>query len=318
MSAPTRLLVEGALGREARNLLLASIVEEPSESLQERVWVGTAGALGLAAAAGGSAVGGLGSAASVPPADPGALATLVQGAGASVSAPVAAVAAAGAKLTAIKVVAVAVIGTSVSLGGYRAVEHMAESASSTSETSTRDEGSSTVRLAPAVQAPVAAAPDLAEATGPEEIDLDSPVQGSVADTAKTGSMRAEVVAPASAKRVAEAPAAMDEMDEEKEDVSAEPPVGSTLLEESAMLGQARDALRNGKGSTAMSLLEESFLLYPSSPLSVEREMLFIEAAAAMGRVSLASERAKRLIRANPTGPMVERARRFVREGSIRE
>jgi hypothetical protein len=85
-----------------------------------------------------------------------------------------------------------------------------------------------------------------------------------------------------------------------------------LLEESRRLSEARDALRRGDASGALSLLSELQRAVPGGILGQEREALAIEALAKSGRSSEAQARARAFLQAYPQSPHAPRVEAFAR------
>jgi hypothetical protein len=85
-----------------------------------------------------------------------------------------------------------------------------------------------------------------------------------------------------------------------------------LLEESRRLTEARDALRRGDASGALSQLAELQRAVPGGILGQEREALAIEALAKSGRASEAQARARAFLQAYPQSPHATRVEAFAR------
>ena len=85
-----------------------------------------------------------------------------------------------------------------------------------------------------------------------------------------------------------------------------------LLEESRRLTEARDALRRGDASGALSRLEDLQRAVPGGILGQEREALAIEALARSGRSAEAQTRARAFLQAYPTSPHATRVEGFAR------
>jgi hypothetical protein len=85
-----------------------------------------------------------------------------------------------------------------------------------------------------------------------------------------------------------------------------------LLEESRRLTEARDALRRGDASGALSRLEELQRAVPGGILGQEREALAIEALARSGRSAEAQVRARAFLQAYPQSPHATRVEAFAR------
>jgi hypothetical protein len=96
----------------------------------------------------------------------------------------------------------------------------------------------------------------------------------------------------------------------KEDPPSE--VESPLHAESASLLRARQMLRSGECSAALTQLNDAATRFPHGALSQEREVLSIEALACSGRATAASLRATTFLRDYPTSPHASAARRFAR------
>jgi hypothetical protein len=85
-----------------------------------------------------------------------------------------------------------------------------------------------------------------------------------------------------------------------------------LLEESRRLAEARDALRRGDASGALSLLSDLQRAVPGGILGQEREALAIEALAKSGRSAEAQTRARAFLQAYPQSPHAARVEAFAR------
>ncbi|MEP7122812.1 MAG: hypothetical protein ABJE95_17940 [Byssovorax sp.] len=85
-----------------------------------------------------------------------------------------------------------------------------------------------------------------------------------------------------------------------------------LLEESRRLAEARDALRRGDASGALSLLSDLQRAVPGGILGQEREALAIEALAKSGRTSEARTRAQAFLQAYPQSPHAPHVEPFAR------
>ena len=105
-----------------------------------------------------------------------------------------------------------------------------------------------------------------------------------------------------------APPPAEEPAPAEETAPAEPPVNaaagpaSHLREEIELVRSARQALRAGRASQALQILDESRRRFPSAALEQERERLTIEALSASGRTAEASARAAAFLRKFPTSP----------------
>lgn len=86
---------------------------------------------------------------------------------------------------------------------------------------------------------------------------------------------------------------------------------SRLREESALLGEARGALRGGDAAHALALLDAARTRFPDGILGQEREALTIEALARSGQAAAASARARAFLVAYPSSAHAERIQTFV-------
>ncbi len=84
------------------------------------------------------------------------------------------------------------------------------------------------------------------------------------------------------------------------------------LEESRRLAEARDALRRGDTSGALSRLSDLQRAVPGGILGQEREALAIEALAKSGRSTEAQTRARAFLQAYPQSPHAPRVEAFAR------
>ena len=84
------------------------------------------------------------------------------------------------------------------------------------------------------------------------------------------------------------------------------------LEESRRLTEARDALRRGDASDALSRLSDLQRAVPGGILGQEREALAIEALAKNGRSAEAQARARAFLQAYPQSPHAPRVEAFAR------
>jgi hypothetical protein len=90
------------------------------------------------------------------------------------------------------------------------------------------------------------------------------------------------------------------------------PATDALRDESALLGNARAAVRRGDSRSALASLEVARTRYPSGALVQEREVLTIEALAQSGDADAASSHASRFLTAFPSSPHAAHVRTFVR------
>jgi hypothetical protein len=86
---------------------------------------------------------------------------------------------------------------------------------------------------------------------------------------------------------------------------------SRLREETGLLSEARQALREGEAARALRLLEESRRRFPAGVLEQERERLTIEALLKDGRSAQASSRGAEFLRKHPDSPHAAAIRRLV-------
>lgn len=85
----------------------------------------------------------------------------------------------------------------------------------------------------------------------------------------------------------------------------------TLEEETQALERARTAIHAGDPGSALSELDAYQKAARGGALALEATLLRIQALAAAGRTSEASDLARRFIAANPNSPLVDRARRYL-------
>jgi hypothetical protein len=90
---------------------------------------------------------------------------------------------------------------------------------------------------------------------------------------------------------------------------------SRLREETGLISEARQALREGDAARALKFLEESRRRFPVGVLAQERERLTIEALVKSGRPSEASTRAAEFLRKNPDSPHAGAIRRLVEDAT---
>ncbi len=100
-------------------------------------------------------------------------------------------------------------------------------------------------------------------------------------------------------------------DRPEREASPETPSGTPipLSSELEVLKQAREALRQGNGESALRLLDR----YDSErgvTLVAEATLLRIETLSSLGQAEAARDLAQRFVRENPDSPLVDRARRF--------
>lgn len=86
---------------------------------------------------------------------------------------------------------------------------------------------------------------------------------------------------------------------------------SRLREESALVSEARGALRAGNAAEALTRLESARARFPDGVLGQEREALTIEALARSGQGALASARARAFLAAHPSSAHAERIQTFI-------
>jgi hypothetical protein len=90
---------------------------------------------------------------------------------------------------------------------------------------------------------------------------------------------------------------------------------SRLREETTLLREARQALRQGDNATALRVLDECRRRFPAGTLEQERERLAIEALLKGGRAREASTRAAEFLRKYPDSPHTNEIRGFSKEAS---
>jgi hypothetical protein len=81
-----------------------------------------------------------------------------------------------------------------------------------------------------------------------------------------------------------------------------PTSAGRLREETTLIREARQALRQGDAARALKLLDECRRLFPRGVLEQERERLAIEALSRSGRAAEASARAASFLRKYPDSP----------------
>jgi outer membrane protein assembly factor BamD (BamD/ComL family) len=87
---------------------------------------------------------------------------------------------------------------------------------------------------------------------------------------------------------------------------------SRLREESAMLAEARAALRGGAPGQALERLDSAARRFPDGVLGQEREALVIEALSRTGQRAAAAQRADAFLRAYPGSAFADRVATFLR------
>lgn len=83
---------------------------------------------------------------------------------------------------------------------------------------------------------------------------------------------------------------------------------ASLQDELKMLKRARTQLRSGDAQVALSTLREHRARFPSSSVSLEREVLSIEALQAAGQTARAQKRARAFVERHPQSMLAERLR----------
>jgi hypothetical protein len=86
-----------------------------------------------------------------------------------------------------------------------------------------------------------------------------------------------------------------------------------LNEEIALLDRARSAINGGRPSEALVRLDEHAAKFPKGGLSLEAQVLRVQALAAAGRNEEASRRAKRILSRSPNSVVAKRLRQYVIE-----
>jgi outer membrane protein assembly factor BamD (BamD/ComL family) len=89
----------------------------------------------------------------------------------------------------------------------------------------------------------------------------------------------------------------------------------TLLGELDLLKRARAALRSGQPRNAIDLLEAHGRERGGSELVAEATLLRVEALAALGERTVASDLASRFVRENPHSALSDRAKSFILAGA---
>ncbi|HEY7375943.1 MAG TPA: outer membrane protein assembly factor BamD [Polyangia bacterium] len=141
---------------------------------------------------------------------------------------------------------------------------------------------------PAAAPPIAGAEPAAvpaPAAAPPPAELPPPVEPVEIEPAPRASVK-KVRAPARPAGVAPAP----------------PSSAGRLREETTLIRDARQALRQGDAARALRLLDECRRLFPAGVLQQERERLAIEALTKSGRGAEASARAAAFLRKYPDSP----------------
>jgi hypothetical protein len=88
---------------------------------------------------------------------------------------------------------------------------------------------------------------------------------------------------------------------------------ASLNEEVALLDKARSAVRTGRPNDALARLDEHATRFPKGSLSLEAQVLRVQALAAAGRTEEASRRAKRILSRSPNSVVAQRLRQYVIE-----
>lgn len=122
---------------------------------------------------------------------------------------------------------------------------------------------------------------------------------------------AAVSPPLAAEPLVAEPLAAPERAEDAPGRKLEPRRLDLLKAESALLMQARSALRSGDPASAQASLDKLQAQFPKGMLAQEREVLAIEVLAARGSVEGARQRAKAFIKAYPKSPHSQKLARFV-------
>jgi hypothetical protein len=97
--------------------------------------------------------------------------------------------------------------------------------------------------------------------------------------------------------------------------STSPQQPLTLLGELDLLKRARAALRSGQPRNAIALLEAHGRERGGSELIAEATLLRVEATAALGERTVASDLATRFVRENPHSALSDRAKSFILVGA---
>jgi hypothetical protein len=95
--------------------------------------------------------------------------------------------------------------------------------------------------------------------------------------------------------------------------SATPRAPTSMVEQLAMLEQARTALGNGDGNAALRILAEHARVYPTSTLAEEREAMTVRALARAGRVEEAKAKLTQFESRFPGSLMLSALKRAVGE-----
>jgi hypothetical protein len=88
---------------------------------------------------------------------------------------------------------------------------------------------------------------------------------------------------------------------------------ASLNEEVALLDKARSAVRTGRPNEGLARLDEHAARFPKGSLSLEAQVLRVQALAAAGRTEEASRRAKRILSRSPNSVVAQRLRQYVLE-----
>jgi hypothetical protein len=96
---------------------------------------------------------------------------------------------------------------------------------------------------------------------------------------------------------------------------ARPAPQDSFAAEVALLGKARRAKLDGDPQTCIHLLQTHERAFPSSSLAMEREVLFVEAEHAAGRVDQATLRAESFGQRYPGSPYASKVARFRNGGT---
>lgn len=293
MSAPRRWLDDADVPGNERELLRAGLVMDPPPDAQGAVWAAL-----------------LTKVPPPPPSPPSGTGTGT-GAGPGAASKAAGAAKAGASAAAGGVAVGAGILKSVLIGAGSAVALIATYTVVTPSFSDAPPRTvATVAPQSALPEPARAVPGagaLGEASKPEPGLTASSAPGASSASTPADRRAPSELQPAPARAsTSAAPAASNEPG------AVTPPADrDTLLrEESRLLGEARDALRDGDATRALGLLEQLRARFPGGMLAQEREALTIEALARSGRRGDAAVRAAAFLRAYPASPLGARVQTF--------
>lgn len=284
MSDPVRRLDDANRPDAEQRLLHAGLDMEPPPGADARVWAGLVASLGVGLGTGGAVSAGAATTGGV--ASGAGAATTGGASSAVVAAPVAATAVKTAGLGVVaKAAIVGAVATAAVGGGIWATNAFGPGAATPGE----------AILAPLEPARAAAPPPILSDHPVVEAPME-PLVAAPAGSEGSARRRPEVRARTRAAFV--------------EPRAASPSEASRLREESALLAQAREALRVGDAAAARRLVDVATVRFPSGALVQEREAIAIEALWRDGQRAAARDRAAAFLRAYPRSPHAAKVRAF--------